>query len=57
MIMSFMELKRMHKELDAEISAAEDEIKNVIGAEKRCSPERSKSLGRLSLLPVSTARP
>ena len=33
-VKELMELKRMREELDAEISAAEDEIKNVMGAEE-----------------------
>ena len=33
-VKELMELKRMREELDAEISAAEDEIKSVMGAEE-----------------------
>ena len=33
-VKELMELKRMREELDAEIAAAEDEIKSVMGTEE-----------------------
>ena len=54
-VRELMELRRMKEELEAEITAMEDEIKGVMGEEETLlAGDRTRCFGSLSPLPALT---
>ena len=55
-VKELMELKRMKEEIEAEIAAAEDEIKAVMGSEETLLAGALRSIGR-RLSPAASTPP